>query len=168
MRYSNIDYFEIVNGTDVGVSFYTQGCMRHCKGCFNQVAWDLDGGKLYTDEVRDNIVKACSRPGIKRFSILGGEPLLDRNEMDLIKLCALVKEVNPDIKIWIYTGDTFENIKGRWLNLLQYYVDVLVDGPFELDKRDITIKFRGSTNQRVIDVKRTINEGKIINYFEEE
>ena len=168
MRYSNIENFEIVNGADVGVSFYTQGCMRHCKGCFNQQAWDLDGGKPYTDEVRDSIVKACSRPGIKRFSILGGEPLLDRNKEELIKLCSLVKEVNPDIKIWVYTGDIYENVKNSWLEFFQYYVDVLVDGPFELDKRDITLAFRGSSNQRVIDVRKSIFEGKVINYFREE
>lgn len=168
MRYSNIDYFEIVNGTDVGVSFYTQGCLRRCKGCFNQAAWDLEGGKLYTVEVRDDIVAACSRPGIKRFSILGGEPLLEQNREELMALCALVKEASPNIKIWLYTGAYYEDIEFFWNEFLENNIDVLVDGPFELDKRDITIKFRGSTNQRVIDVKRTINEGKIINYFEEE
>ena len=168
MRYSNIDYFEIVNGTDVGVSLYTQGCMRHCRGCFNQAAWDLDGGEQYTIEFRDKIVAACCRPGIKRFSILGGEPLLERNKDELMTLCSLIKEANPYIKIWVYTGALYEDIKEDWLEFLQYFVDVLVDGPFEIDKRDITLPFRGSSNQRVIDVRKSIFEGKVINYFREE
>lgn len=162
MRYSEIDNFEIVNGIDVGVSFYTQGCERHCKGCFNETAWDLDGGKEYTIEVRDNIISMCSRPGIKRFSILGGEPLLERNKEELLSLCSLVKEANRDIKIWLYTGDVYENIKDGWNDLLENFIDVLVDGPFEIDKRDITLPFRGSSNQRIINIPETINNGKII------
>ena len=162
MSYSNIDYFEIVNGTDVGVSLYTQGCPRHCKGCFNQQAWDFNGGNEYTIEVRDNIVKACCRPGIKRFSILGGEPLLERNKDELMTLCSLIKEANPHIKIWVYTGDIYENVKDDRLEFFQYFVDVLVDGPFEIDKRDITLPFRGSSNQRIIDIKKSIFEGKVI------
>ena len=162
MRYSNIDYFEIVNGTDVGVSLYTQWCPRHCKGCFNQQAWDFDGGEKYTIEFRDKIVAACCRPGIKRFSILGGEPLLERNKDELMTLCSLIKEANPHIKIWVYTGDIYENVKDDWLEFFQYFVDVLVDGPFEIDKRDITLPFRGSSNQRIIDIKKSIFEGKVI------
>lgn len=162
MRYSNIENFEIVNGKDVGVSFYTQGCPRHCKGCFNSQAWDFDGGEQYTIEVRDELVSMCTRPGIKRFSILGGEPLLERNKDELMVLCSLIKEANPDIKIWVYTGALYEDIKNDWLEFLQYYVDVLVDGPFEIDKRDITLKFRGSSNQRIIDVKKSIFEGKVV------
>lgn len=162
MRYSNIDYFEIVNGTDVGVSLYTQGCLRHCRGCFNQEAWDLTGGEQYNIEFRDQIIAACCRPGIKRFSILGGEPLLDRNRDELMSLCSLIKEANPYIKIWLYTGNTYEDIKDEWSDLLEYFIDVLVDGPFEIDKKDITLPFRGSANQRVIDIPKTINEGKII------
>ena len=162
MRYSNIDYFEIVNGTDVGVSLYTQGCPRHCKGCFNQQAWDFDGGEKYTIEFRDKIVAACCRPGIKRFSILGGEPLLERNKDELMTLCSLIKEANPHIKIWVYTGDIYENVKDDWYELLYNYVDVLVDGPYVDSKRDLRLKFRGSSNQRVIDVRKSIFEGKVV------
>lgn len=166
MRYSNIEYFEIVNGIDVGVSLYTQGCERHCKGCFNTAAWDLDGGEEYTTELRDKVVKACCRPGIKRFSILGGEPLLERNKDELMTLCSLIKEANPDIKIWVYTGNIYEDIKETWLEFLQSSVDVLVDGPFEIDKRDITLPFRGSFNQRIIDIPKSIDEGKVVLYHE--
>lgn len=164
MRYSGIEYFEITNGQDVGVSLFTQGCNRHCKGCFNSEAWDLDGGEQYTIEFRDKIVEACCRPGIKRFSILGGEPLLERNKDELMTLCSLIKEANPYIKIWVYTGALYEDIKEDWLEFLQYFVDVLVDGPFEIDKRDITLPFRGSSNQRIIDVKKSIFEGKVVLY----
>ena len=164
MRYSNIDKFEIVNGSDVGISFYTQGCLRHCKGCFNQEAWSLDGGKPYTDEVKEEIIEACKRPGIKRFSILGGEPLLEQNREELSELCALVKGANKDIKIWLYTGNVYEEIINDWYRFITYFIDVLVDGPFILEQRDITLPFRGSSNQRIIDIKKTIKEGEIVNY----
>lgn len=152
MRYSNIEYFEVCNGVDVGVSLYTQGCAKHCKGCFNQQAWDFDGGEKYTEEFKLEVVSACCRPGIKRFSILGGEPLIERNRQELLDLCSEIKECNPYIKIWLYTGNVYEDIKDDWSDLLNY-VDVLVDGPFEVDKRDITLQFRGSSNQRVINLK---------------
>lgn len=164
MKYSKVDYFEIVNGTNIGVSLYTQGCERHCKGCFNEAAWDLEGGNDYTIEVRDDIVNACCRPGIKRFSVVGGEPLLERNKEELIALCSLVKEANPDISIWVYTGDTYENVKDEWNDLFEPFVDVLVDGPFILEQRDITLPFRGSTNQRLVDIKKTIEKGEIVLY----
>ena len=164
MRYSNVDYFEIVNGTDVGVSLYTQGCERHCEGCFNKSAWDLDGGEKYYTDFRDRIISACCRPGIKRFSILGGEPLLERNRKDLIELCSMIKEANPNIKIWLYTGAIYQDVEEDWKDLINEYVDVLVDVPFVLEKRDITIPFRGSTNQRLIDIKKTIEKGEIVLY----
>ena len=162
MRYSNIEYFEIVNGTDVGVSLYTQGCPRHCKGCFNEEAWDLDGGEKYTIEFRDKIIAACCRPGIKRFSILGGEPLLERNRDELMALCSLIKEANPYIKIWVYTGNTYEELGSEWNEFLEYYVDFLVDGPFEITLKDLTLPFRGSSNQRIIDIKASIDTGETI------
>ena len=162
MRYSGIDEFEIVNGKDIGVSFYTQGCYRHCKGCFNEAAWDLDGGMEYTTDVRDKIVNLWSRAGIKRFSIVGGEPLLERNREEIMALCSLVKKANPDIKNRVYNGNVYEAIKDKWLEFFQYYVDVLVDGPFILDQRDITLPFRGSSNQRSIGVRKSIIEGKVV------
>jgi anaerobic ribonucleoside-triphosphate reductase activating protein len=162
MRYSNIDYFEIVNGTDVGVSFYTQGCPHHCPGCFNKETWDFDGGEAYTIEFRDKIVAACCTPGIKRFSILGGEPLIERNRDELMTLCSLIKEANPYIKIWVYSGNTFEVLKEEWSDFFELFVDVLVDGPFIQEKKDKRLKFRGSTNQRIIDIKQSLERGEVI------
>jgi anaerobic ribonucleoside-triphosphate reductase activating protein len=162
MRYSNIEYFEIVNGTDVGVSLYTQGCPKHCKGCFNEEAWDFNGGEKYTIEFRDKIIAACCRPGIKRFSILGGEPLLERNRDELMALCSLIKEANPYIKIWVYTGNTYEELSSEWNEFLENYVDFLVDGPFEITLKDLTLPFRGSSNQRIIDIKASIDTGDTV------
>lgn len=149
MKYAMIDPFEVVNGVDVGVSLYTQGCNKRCIGCFNQSAWDMDGGKDYTKDIEERIITMCGRPGIKRFTILGGEPLLDRNKEDLINLCINLKDKYPDLIIWLYTGNIYEDIKEEWKDLL-IYVDVLVDGPFEIDKKDLTLPFRGSNNQRII------------------
>lgn len=164
MRYAEIEFFEITNGVDCGISLYTQGCPFHCKGCHNPETWNYDGGKLFTLEKRDMIVDACNQGKIKRFTILGGEPLIERNKSELMALCALIKAYRPDIKIWLYTGNLYEDIEDDWYYLLYYFIDVLVDGRFELDKRDITLPFRGSTNQRIIDVNKTIDTGKVTLY----
>lgn len=153
MKYSSIESFEITNGTGIGVSIFTQGCNRHCSGCFNQEIWGLDGGRVWTSLVEDHVIGYLNREGITRLSILGGEPLLDRNIDDLTRLLRRVRDVYGDSKkIWLYTGETFEDVVDKYPELFSY-VDVVVDGPFEIDKRDLTIPFRGSRNQRVINVK---------------
>lgn len=166
MRISGIDFFEIANGENVGVSLYTQGCPRHCKGCFQTKSWDFDGGDEYTKELEEELIKSCLRDGIKRLTILGGEPLLERNREDLINLCKSLKSQKPDINIWLYTGNTFEEIIDEWKDLIEPYIDVMIDGPFELDKRDITLKFRGSSNQRIIDIHETLKKGEVVIYHE--
>lgn len=149
MRYTQIRTLDISNGEGVGVSLFTQGCPFHCKGCFNPETWNFDGGNEYTIETRDKIVDLCNRPQIKRFTILGGEPFLLKNKDELITLCSLIKEVKPDIKIWIYSGNTIENLKSDWFELLEI-IDVLVDGQYIEEERDITLKWRGSRNQRIL------------------
>ena len=162
MRYASIRRLDISNGEGLGVTLFTQGCPFHCKNCFNPETHDFDGGKEYTIDTKNAIVSLINRAQIKRFSILGGEPLIERNNKDMIDLCSSIKEIRPDIKIWVYTGNIFENVKDDWYELLYNYVDVLVDGPYVDSKRDLRLKFRGSSNQRVIDVKKSIFEGKVV------
>lgn len=164
MRYASIRSLDISNGESIGVALFTQGCPFHCKNCFNPETHDFNGGKDYTLEIRDKIVSLISRSYIKRFSILGGEPLIDRNKQDLISLCSMIKIVRPDIKIWVYTGNTFENIKQSWYDLLYNYVDILVDGQFIDELKDLRLEFRGSSNQRLIDIKETYKNDNIILY----
>lgn len=162
MRYASIRRLDISNGEGLGVTLFTQGCPFHCKNCFNPETHDFDGGKEYTIDTKNAILSLINRAQIKRFSILGGEPLIERNKEDMIDLCSSIKEIRPDIKIWVYTGNIFENVKDDWYELLYNYVDVLVDGPYVDSKRDLRLKFRGSSNQRVIDVRKSIFEGKVI------
>lgn len=162
MRYASIRKLDISNGEGLGVTLFTQGCPFHCKNCFNPETHDFDGGKEYTIDTKNDIVSLINRAQIKRFSILGGEPLIERNKEDMIDLCSSIKEIRPDIKIWVYTGNIFENVKDDWYELLYNYVDVLVDGPYVDSKRDLRLKFRGSSNQRVIDVHKTYCEDKVI------
>lgn len=162
MRYASIRRLDISNGEGLGVTLFTQGCPFHCKNCFNPETHDFDGGKEYTIDTKNAILSLINRAQIKRFSILGGEPLIERNKEDMIDLCSSIKEIRPDIKIWVYTGNIFENVKDDWYELLYNYVDVLVDGPYVDSKRDLRLKFRGSSNQRVIDVKKSIFEGKVV------
>ena len=162
MRYASIRKLDISNGEGLGVTLFTQGCPFHCKNCFNPETHDFDGGKEYTIDTKNAIVSLINRAQIKRFSILGGEPLIERNKEDMIDLCSSIKEIRPDIKIWVYTGNIFENVKDDWYELLYNYVDVLVDGPYVDSKRDLRLKFRGSSNQRIIDVHKTYCEDKVI------
>lgn len=162
MRYASIRRLDISNGEGLGVTLFTQGCPFHCKNCFNPETHDFDGGKEYTIDTKNAILSLINRAQIKRFSILGGEPLIERNKEDMIDLCSSIKEIRPDIKIWVYTGNIFENVKDDWYELLYNYVDVLVDGPYVDSKRDLRLKFRGSSNQRVIDVRKSIFEGKVV------
>ena len=162
MRYASIRRLDISNGEGLGVTLFTQGCPFHCKNCFNPETHDFDGGKEYTIDTKNAILSLINRAQIKRFSILGGEPLIERNKEDMIDLCSSIKEIRPDIKIWVYTGNIFENVKDDWYELLYNYVDVLVDGPYVDSKRDLRLKFRGSSNQRVIDVHKTYCEDKVV------
>ena len=155
MRYASIDICECTNGPDWGVSLYTQGCLFHCPGCHNSEQWKLDGGKKYTQETKFYLLSLVSKPHIKRLSLLGGEPLLDRNLSDLAELTG---SIPADKDIWLYTGYTLEELKERCaaegnkhsnLFMILNNVNHIVDGRFEQDKRDITLAFRGSSNQRI-------------------
>lgn len=155
MRYAQITPFEVCNGKGAGVSLFVQGCRFHCKGCFNSDAWDFDGGKEWTNEVEDKFFDLIDKPYIKRISILGGEPLAEENLTRLYYLISSIKETYPNKKIWLYTGYTLEELNKENIyrnddrQLILKKCDVLVDGRFIESLRDITLQFRGSSNQNI-------------------
>lgn len=140
---------DISNGTFVGASLFVQGCRFHCKNCFNQETWDFNGGKEWTQETKNTFLNLINKPYIKRISILGGEPLAEENVDGIVDLMKTIKNMFPYKKIWIYTGYTMEAIENRNLYKVLEYADVIVDGPYIDNLRDITLKFRGSSNQRI-------------------
>lgn len=177
MRYAQITPFEVCNGKGAGVSLFTQGCHFHCKGCFNQEAWDFDGGKEWTEEIEEKFFELIGRPYIKRVTILGGEPLVNVNVSDVLAIVKKIRTKYPDKKIWIYTAYKWEHIFNPVVTddfnpkrdqviedrkSLVELCDVLVDGRFVEALKDLTLKFRGSSNQRVIDVKRSLEEGEVV------
>ena len=157
MRYASIRDLDISNGNDIGVALFTQGCHFHCKNCFNKSTWDFDGGKEFTRETCNKFMKLVNRPFIKRVSILGGEPLAKENVDDV---CNILKQIKNKT-IWVYTGHTFETVKNYDI---MKYIDYLVDGQYVDELRDLRLKFRGSSNQRVIDVQKSLKENKVILY----
>jgi len=163
MRYNSIDKCEAINGEGFGVSLYTQGCPYHCLGCFNPETWDFDKGKEWTQQEEDLIIEFLKPDYIKRLTILGGEPLIERNIEPLTALLIRVKHIYPDKKIWLYTGGNFEFESIRCDNLIEH-TDIVIDGQFKKELRDITLKWRGSSNQRVIDVQKSLKEGETILY----
>ena len=157
MRYASIRDLDISNGNDIGVALFTQGCHFHCKNCCNKSTWDFDGGKEFTKETCDKFMKLVNRPFIKRVSILGGEPLAKENVDDV---CNVLKQIKNKT-IWVYTGHTFETVKNYDI---MKYIDYLVDGQYVDELRDLRLKFRGSSNQRIIDVQKSLKENKVILY----
>lgn len=158
MRYNTIRQLDIANGPGCRVSLFVQGCSFNCPGCFNTVAKDFDGGKEFTEQTEEVILSLASPQHISGLSILGGEPLHPRNRDEVLKLTKRFKEVYPEKTVWIWTGFVWEEIK----DILTKEVDVLVDGRFEEAKKDLRLKYRGSSNQRVIDVQTSLKTGKIL------
>ena len=161
MKYLNRLDCDIADGEGIRVTLFVSGCSHHCKGCHNPQSWNPDNGKEFTEETKEKIFKLLDRDYIDGLTISGGDPLYCDNINEIMKLCIEVKTRFPNKTIWLYTGYTFEEIVR--LKFLRY-IDVIVDGPFKLEERDITFAFRGSKNQRVIDVKETNNQRKIILY----
>ena len=176
MRYASIRDLDISNGSNVGISLFVQGCDFHCDGCFNSETWDFNGGEEWNAEVEEYFFKLLKRPFIKRCSILGGEALHSNNIPTIFTICKKIKGICPDKQIWLYTGYNFEDI---WIpqgsvitnefNLVKSlrndvleYIDVLVDGQYIHAQRDITLAFRGSANQRIIDVQKTLQQNKVV------
>ena len=178
MNYASIREMDISNGESIGVALFVQGCHFHCHNCFNQETWDFNGGNEWNDEIKDKFLELINRPYIKRITILGGEPLANESVENILDLVSEIRVLFPDKSIWIYTGYTFEEIQllskgldqeamrfNKYNKMRQNILencDVLVDGRYIDELRDITLKWRGSSNQRVIDVKRSLKQGKVI------
>ena len=150
MNYAKIKPVDVANGEGVRVSVFVSGCSHHCKGCFNSELWDYEAGEEFTNDVILEIINLCDPDHISGLSLLGGEPLDHKNLMKMMILCRTFKRYYPHKTIWCYTGYEWERIKD--LDILKY-VDVLVDGKFVQELADPRLKFRGSSNQRIIDLK---------------
>ena len=169
MNYADIKTVDVQDGTGVRVSLYVSGCHFHCKGCHNREAWDFNYGKKYTEETENYILDLLDKDYISGLSILGGEPLEPANQEVLAGLVKKVKERFPNKNIWCYTGYDFEkNVLGEMYKKFDYTpkflenVDVIVDGEFVEEKKLVDLKFRGSTNQRKIDVQESLKEHQLI------
>ncbi len=167
MRIAGLIKNDMVDGSGFCVSLWTQGCPHRCPGCHNPETWDFNGGTVMTlDELEKEIFEALNANGVERnFSILGGEPLCEENLYDVAKIISKVRRNFPDRKIFVWTGYTYEELKEKnslVLNALLNNIDILIDGRFEIDKRDITLWLRGSRNQRVIDMQKTLETGRVI------
>jgi anaerobic ribonucleoside-triphosphate reductase activating protein len=169
MNYADIKKIDVANGEGVRVSVFVSGCNHHCKGCFNQCAWDFNYGKEFSEKEEQQIIDYMNHDYISGLSLLGGEPLEPRNQEGLLPLVKKVKKKFPNKNIWCYTGFDFEkDVVGKMAKdnettrELLKYIDVIVDGKFEEDKRDLKLQFRGSSNQKIVDVKKSLQTGKVI------
>lgn len=168
MNYGEIKKNDIANGEGVRTSLFVSGCRHHCKNCFNQDTWDFGFGEPFTEETMTEIFEACSPSWVNGLSLLGGEPFEPENQKVLLPFIIMFKERYPDKTIWCYSGFTMEEIVGKkdsraFTNIsseMLSHIDVLVDGPFIEAKKDISLVFRGSSNQRVIDVKKSFENKK--------
>ena len=169
MHYGEIKKCDIANGEGVRVSLFVSGCTHHCPGCFNQDTWDFSYGKEYTDETEQEIIEALSPDYINGLSLLGGEPFEPQNQKVLVQLLRKVREQYPQKTIWCYSGYLFDRellsesrARCEYTDEMLSMIDILVDGRFVEKLKDIRLVFRGSSNQRIIDVKKSLNNGEVI------
>lgn len=155
------------NGEGIRTALFVSGCSHRCKGCFNAEAWNPNNGEPYTTDTLEYILDSLKYPYVKGLSLLGGEPFEEYNLDDLITLCRMTNDIyNKDKTIWVYSGYTFEELieHPKRLELLKE-CDILVDGKYEEDKYSPRLRFRGSSNQRVIDLKQTFEKGEVVLYL---
>ena len=184
MRFASMRNLDISNGEGVGVSLFVQGCDRHCFNCFNPDTWDFNGGKEWTEETKNKFMELINRPYIKRVSFLGGECLAEQNLDEVLKLVQEIRISFPEKTIWLYTGFEWNQImnmqvmqpifsckdlESKIQNILKRQeiikmCDVLVDGEYIEEQKDLSLKFRGSKNQSVIDVKNSLAQNKVVLY----
>ena len=169
MNYANIKYYDIANGPGVRTSVFVSGCRHHCPGCFNAVAWDFDYGQPFDKTVRNEVFASCQPDYIAGLSLLGGEPFEPENQRALVPFLHEVRVLYPHKTIWCYTGYTYEtDLLDRMCNEWEYtkellsYIDVLVDGEFIDEQKDLSLRFKGSRNQRIIDVPKSLKTGTTV------
>ena len=169
MNYAIIKNCDIANGPGVRISLFVSGCTHHCKGCFNEVAWDFDYGQPFTQETVDTILQMLKPAYVKGLTLLGGEPFEPQNQPALVDLLQQVKAAYPEKTVWAFSGYLFDRdiLPGKLgdpavTREFLRHVDVLVDGRFVEEKKDLTLRFRGSSNQRIIDVPASIAKGEVV------
>ena len=169
MNYATIKNCDIANGPGVRVSLFVSGCTHHCKGCFNEVAWDFDYGQPFTQETIDSILQMLKPAHVKGITLLGGEPFEPQNQPALVDLLRQIKATYPEKSIWAFSGYLFDKdiLPGKLGDpavTLEFisYLDVLVDGRFVEEKKDLTLRFRGSSNQRLINVPASLQKGEVV------
>lgn len=169
MNYATIKNCDIANGPGVRVSLFVSGCTHRCKGCFNEVAWDFNYGQPFTQDTIDDILKMLAPEYVKGITLLGGEPFEPQNQPTILELLRQIKIKYPTKSVWAFSGYLFDRdiVTGRlgpWEITKEYlsYVDVLVDGPFVESLKDLNLRFRGSSNQRIIDVPASLAKGEIV------
>ena len=171
MNYAEIKYCDVANGPGVRTSLFVSGCSHHCPGCFNEIAWDFNYGKPFTQDTIDSIIESLKPDYIQGLTLLGGEPFEYSNQKGLLPLVRQVREVLPQKDIWCFTGflfdkDIIENMCKKWkeTNELLSYIDVLVDGRFVEELKNLNLKIKGSENQRTILVNESLKSGNVILY----
>lgn len=167
MRYAGVIENDIVNGEGFCVSFWVQGCPHHCKGCHNPQTWDYVGGNEDSVEnIAHRLIRSlCANGVIRGFSVLGGEPLCEENLKDVETLLSMIRDEYPKIKIYLWSGYVFEDLidkRNKSVDSILSMIDFLIDGKFDESLKDITLKLKGSSNQRIIDVKESLKEGKAV------
>ena len=166
MNYATIKNCDIANGPGVRVSLFVSGCTHRCPGCFNEVAWDFDYGDPFTQATIDYILNLLKPDYVQGLTLLGGEPFEPQNQSAVVELLRQVKKAYPQKSIWAFSGYLFEKdiLSGRLGDTAEYlsYLDVLVDGPFIQAKKNLSLRFRGSENQRLIDVPASLRTGETV------
>lgn len=164
LNYHKIEKTSIVNGTGIRVVLWVSGCSLHCKGCQNPQTWDINSGQPFDEEAKKKLFEALDNSYIQGITFSGGHPLEKENIEQIISLAKEIKDKFPNKDIWLYSGYTWEEIYYHNISRILLYIDVLVDGAYIDELRDITLKWRGSSNQRVIDVQKSLINGTIILY----
>lgn len=170
MKYAEIKYFDIANGEGVRTSLFVSGCTHHCPGCFNEEAWDFNYGNEFTQEVIDEMLRESAPGYITGTTLLGGEPMEKANQKEVLNYIKQFKAKYPEKTVWLYSGFTYEQLIGKeesrcrteYTDEILSLIDVLVDGPWKQELYDVTIQFRGSRNQRLINMKETLKKGEVV------
>ena len=159
MKYHDITKDDMLNGDGLRVVLWVAGCSHKCEGCHNPITWNPEGGLEFDQDARNEIFEELDKDYVSGITFSGGDPLHPANQHGVTEMAAMIRQIYPHKTIWLYTGYVFENIHSY---LIMKYIDVLVDGPYIEEQRDITLAFRGSKNQRLIDVKETFQQNKIV------
>lgn len=169
MNYAEIKTCDIANGPGVRVSLFVSGCTHRCKGCFNEIAWDFEYGKEFDEKTMERLIEALRPDYVRGLTLLGGEPMEYRNQLGLLPFIRRVREELPNKDIWCFSGYLFDTqirdeMCKKWevTRELVSYIDVMVDGKFMEELKDITLRFRGSSNQRIIDVPKSLASGNVV------